>query len=45
MKHIVVYEFEIRMLGRMLRAKREELTGGWRNLHDEELNKMNELSC
>jgi hypothetical protein len=30
-------EFENKVLGRIFRPKRDELTGGWRKLHNEEL--------
>ena len=34
--------FENRVLGRMLWPKRDEVTGGWRKLHNE---KLNDLYC
>jgi hypothetical protein len=32
--------FENRVLRRIFRAKRDELTGGWRKLHNEELHDL-----
>jgi hypothetical protein len=32
--------FENRMLGRIFRPKRDEVTGGWRKLHNEELHSL-----
>jgi hypothetical protein len=32
--------FENRVLRRMFRSKRDEVTGDWRRLHDEELNDL-----
>jgi hypothetical protein len=32
--------FENSILRRLLRRKREEMTGGWRRLHNEELHKL-----
>jgi len=33
--------FENRALRRILKPKREEVAGGWRRLHNEELHKLN----
>jgi hypothetical protein len=32
--------FENRVLGRIFGPKRDEVTGGWRKLHDEELHNL-----
>jgi hypothetical protein len=32
--------FENRVLGRMFETKRDEVTGGWRKLHNEELHNL-----
>jgi hypothetical protein len=32
--------FENRVLGRIFGAKRDEVTGGWRRLHNEELHNL-----
>jgi hypothetical protein len=34
------FEFENRVLRRILRPKREEVAGGWRTLHNEELHNL-----
>jgi hypothetical protein len=33
-------EFENRVLGRIFGSKRDEMTGGWRKLHNEELHNL-----
>jgi hypothetical protein len=33
--------FENRVLRRIFGPKREEMTGGWKNLHNEELHNLN----
>jgi hypothetical protein len=44
MLHIIsksVRVFENRVLRRIFRPKREEMEGGWRRLHNEELHNLN----
>jgi hypothetical protein len=36
--------FENRILRRIFESKREEVIGGWRKLHDEELYNLNSLN-
>jgi hypothetical protein len=37
--------FETRVLRRIFGPKGDEVTGGWRKLHNEELQELNNLYC
>jgi hypothetical protein len=39
-KKLLLLIYDSRMLSRFLRPKRDEVTGGWRKLHNEELHKL-----